>query len=130
MELNTIQIGQSTPHHMHNGTTCVICKGQLGSKAKIFKEGLSFGVVCETCYKNNSLDDLEFMGNLFKAYGGYFGMIKDLNYSLFKVLKSLKVSEGHKKINLGRNIKELHQALLHGISLNQFRQGLKIMSDF
>ena len=89
MELNSLKSGQSIAHQIHDGAKYGICRSHLGRGAKIFKEGLSFGVVCEDCYKNNSPEDLELMANLFMAFGGYFGKLKDLDYSLYKVLESL-----------------------------------------
>ncbi len=47
MELNSINSGQSIAHQVHDGVRCGICRNYLSKGAKIFKEGLNFGVVCE-----------------------------------------------------------------------------------
>ncbi|MFW9990190.1 MAG: hypothetical protein ACFFC3_16230 [Candidatus Odinarchaeota archaeon] len=129
MELNTVDSEHSLTQNIHEGLKCGICQNTIKKGAKIFKKGLSFGVVCEQCYINNSPDDLELMGNLFMAYGGYFGMQKDSDYSLYKVLKTLTLENNGVKSIIELNINFLHQALLHGVSPNQFRQGLKLLLD-
>lgn len=129
MELNSINSGQSIAHQVHDGAKCGICRSHLGRGTRIFKEGLSFGVVCEDCYKSNSPEDLELMANLFKAFGGYFGKLKDPDFSLYKVLESLTSNNSANGSILERNVKELHQALLHGVGPHQFRQGLRVMLD-
>lgn len=129
MELNSLNSGQSVTHQVHSGVRCGICQSHLGRKAEIYREGLSFGVVCEDCYKNNSPEDLELMANLFRAFGGYFGKLKDFGFSLYKVLKSLTSGSCSHDSILKRNVKVLHQALLHGVGPHQFRQGLRVMID-
>ena len=69
------------------------------------------------------------MANLFMAFGGYFGKQKDPDYSLYKVLESLTSGKSSRSSLLERNIKVLHQALLHGVGPHQFRQGLGVMLD-
>ncbi|MFX1365886.1 MAG: hypothetical protein ACFFCE_17385 [Promethearchaeota archaeon] len=129
MEINSINSEQSHTHNHEDGIKCGICRNEFKKGARIYQKGLSFGVVCEECYKNNSVDDLELMTNLFMAYGGYFGMKKDPNYSLYKVLKNLTSEDNGTRSILELNINLLHQALLHGICPHQFRQGLKLLVD-
>ncbi|MFX1595389.1 MAG: hypothetical protein ACFFBK_04925 [Promethearchaeota archaeon] len=116
----------SLQHHIPKAVTCGICRNHIGKEAKIYKEGLTFGVVCEKCYKDNSPQDLEFMANLFHAYGGYFGMVKDTDFSLYDLLKPLaSTSKSKDKMS----INALHQALLHGVTPHQYKQGLKILLE-
>ena len=128
METNSINT-KPTPHHVYDIIRCGICRNELKKGATIFQEGLSFGVVCEKCYKNNSPDDLELMANLFMAYGGYFGIWKDSDYSLYKVLKTLTSGDNGNSSIIELNINLLHQGLLHGICPHQFRQVLKILLE-
>ena len=127
MELNSIKSDQSIAHQVHNGVRCGICRHNIEKGATIYQEGVNFGVVCEDCYKHNSPEDIELMANLFLAYGGYFGMIKDSKYSLYKVLTSLTSGNNENDSILELNIKMLHQALLHGVTPHQFVQDLRIM---
>ena len=129
MELNSIKSEQSLAHQVHDGVRCGICRYNIEKGATIYQEGVNFGVVCEECYRNNSPEDLELMANLFLAYGGYFGMIKDSEYSLYKVLMSLTSGNNGNESILELNIKMLHQALLHGVGPHQFIQGLKILVE-
>lgn len=129
MELNSINSEQSIAHQVHDGVRCGICRHNIEKVATIYQEGLSFGVICEECYKNNSPEDLELMANLFMAYGGYFGMRKDSDYSLYKVLKTLTSGDNGNGSIIEININMLHQALLHGVCPHQFRQGLKLLLD-
>jgi len=129
MELNTVNTGQSITQNHHVGIKCGICRKEFRKGASIYKKGLSFGVVCEECYNNNSSDDLELMANLFMAFGGYFGMRKDSDYSLYKALKTLTSGNNANGSIIELNINLLHQALLHGVSPSQFRQGLKLLLD-
>ena len=128
METNSIN-SESIHTYPHHTIKCGICQSQLGKGSKIYKEGLNFGVVCEECYKNNSADDLELMANLFRVYGGYFGKLKDTDFSLYKALNSLTSGTSSHRLILERNIKFLHQALLHGVGPHHFRQALKVMLD-
>ncbi|MFX0034263.1 MAG: hypothetical protein ACFE9I_01320 [Candidatus Hermodarchaeota archaeon] len=125
MELNSIHLDSLDPH-TNRGVQCGICRNHIGREAKIYKEGLTFGVVCEKCYRDNSPQDLEFMANLFHAYGGYFGMIKDSEFSLYHLLKPLASTTNS---NDKMNIKKIHQALLHGVTPHQYKQGLKILLE-
>lgn len=98
--------------------------------ASIYQQGLTFGVVCEHCYKNNSQEDLELMANLVLTYGGYFGKLKRKKFSVYKTIKKLMVKFQPKKdldslIEL--NIKMMHQALLYGITPQELIQGLKTL---
>ena len=131
MQTNSIDSG-SSPHHLNHIIICGICHAEIENSATIYQEGLHFGTVCEKCYKTNSREDLELMANLFLAYGGYFGMIKDSNFSLYTTLKMVtsKMNAKEKDISVEKlNIKLMHQVLLHGITPHQFIQGLKILLE-
>jgi hypothetical protein len=127
MELNSIH-PESQAHLTHELVKCGICRNAIRREAMIYREGLSFGVVCETCYKSNSSEDLELMANLFMAFGGYFGMLKEQEFSLHDTIKDyLSKNKGNTIEN--QNISLMHKALLHGITPNQYKQSFKILSD-
>ena len=131
MEINSINT-EPTPHTTHESVKCGICRNEIQRGASIYQEGLSFGVVCEKCYKNNSHEDLELMANLFLAYGGYFGKLKEEKFSVYKTLKKLisRIQPGKKPDTLiDLNIKMMHQALLYGVTPQQLIQGLKILLE-
>jgi hypothetical protein len=129
MEIKLINTKQRV-NFTHDTVKCRICRNEIPRGASIFQEGLSFGVVCENCYKNNSIEDLELMASIFLAYGGYFGKKSSKNYSIYKIIKKLMP-----KIHLNKapesliniNIKMMHQALLYGVTPQELIQGLKIL---
>ena len=131
METNSIN-KELTPYITHETVKCGICRTELQRGASIYQEGLSFGIVCEKCYKSNSSEDLELMANLFLAYGGYFGMKKRSEFSLYKEINKLtaKIQPGKTPDNLiDLNIRMLHQALLYGVTPREVILGLKILID-
>ncbi|MFW9880625.1 MAG: hypothetical protein ACFFG0_46750, partial [Candidatus Thorarchaeota archaeon] len=68
---------------------CGICHREITREAAIFQEGLHLGVICSVCDINNSNEDIELMSNMFLAFGGYFGMLRDPDYSIYEMLKEL-----------------------------------------
>ena len=111
---------------------CGICHGEIVDRAQIYQAGINLGVVCSECYKHFSAEDLEMMANMFIAYGGYFGMLKDSDFSLVKTLEIvLKNGLKEKKIvNTEQiNIRLMHKALLHGISPEEYIQNLSVLVD-
>lgn len=127
MEANSIN---SNVARTHNVILCGICQAEITNEASIYQEGLHLGVVCTECYKNNSKKDLELMANMFFAYGGYFGKLKDDDFSVYKILKELtsEIKEEDPSIE-EINIKMMHRALLHGINPHQFVEGLKMFLE-
>ena len=129
MEINSINT-EPTPHITHEMVKCGICRNEIRRGASIYQEGLTFGVVCESCYKNNSQQDLELMANLFLAYGGYFGKLKQNKFSVYKTIKKLmaKFQPGKDLDTLIElNNKMMHQALLYGVTPQELIHGLKIL---
>ena len=53
MEINSINT-EPIPHLAHDLIKCGICRNEIKRGASIYQEGLTFGVVCEDCYKSNS----------------------------------------------------------------------------
>jgi hypothetical protein len=102
---------------------------KITQRASIFQENLHLGVLCPTCHRNNTQEDLELMANLFLAFGGYFGMKKKDKFDLITILRELvneiHTVDSHKSIE-NINVKLLHQALLHGISPLEY---IEILQD-
>jgi hypothetical protein len=131
MEINSIST-DPTSHLTHESVKCGICRSEIKRGASIYQEGLTFGVVCEYCYKNNSPEDLELMANLFLAYGGYFGKRKEKKFSAYKTIKKLMSKFQPRKepdALIERNIKMTHQALLYGITPQELIHGIKILLE-
>ncbi|MFW9822409.1 MAG: hypothetical protein ACFFE4_05715 [Candidatus Thorarchaeota archaeon] len=111
---------------------CGICRNEIFDRAELHQAGLNLGVVCCNCYKQFSTKDLEMMANMFIAYGGHFGMVKDTKFSLVKTLENiLKKSLREKDVFDSEqiNIKLIHKALLHGITPEQYVRNLSLLID-
>ena len=125
-------IGKSDRRRSDHSVKCGICRAEIEDRAQIYQSGINFGVVCEGCYKRFSADDLEMMGNMFVAYGGYFGMRKDSEFSVIKILENVlqDTLEEKKVVDSEKiNIKLMHMALLHGVTPEQYIQCLNLFID-
>ena len=130
MELNTITPNDiEISHKTDVKLECGICHSEIVSSASIYQKGFNFGVVCKHCYENNSPDDLELMANLFLAYGGYFGKLKNPDFSLYDMLETIVKKVENKENVEELHIKYMHHALLNGITPKQFIQGLRILLE-
>jgi len=125
-------IGKSDRRRSEHSVKCGICRAEIEDRAQIFQSGINLGVVCVSCYKQFSADDLEMMGNMFVAYGGYFGMRKGSEFSIAKILENvLKDTLEEKKVIDSEkiNIRLMHMALLHGVTPEQYIQSLNLFID-
>ncbi|MHA2036235.1 MAG: hypothetical protein ACW98X_07365 [Promethearchaeota archaeon] len=111
---------------------CGICRVEIVDRAQIYQAGINLGVICSACYQSFSTEDIEMMANMFIAYGGYFGMLKDSSFSFLKTLENL-LKKGLKKKEVITseqiNVRLMHKALLHGISPQQYVQNLTLLFD-
>ncbi len=125
-------IGKSDRRRSDHSVKCGICRAEIEDRAQIFQSGINLGVVCEDCYKRFSAEDLEMMGNMFIAYGGYFGMRKDSKFSVIKILEKVlqdTLEEGNKVDSEKINIRLMHMALLHGVTPEQYIKNLNLLID-
>jgi hypothetical protein len=111
---------------------CAVCKNGAGSKVKIVRLGTSFSVVCEECIVNFSKEDLELMHNMFVAFGGWFGKCassKEDSFQELKIIAKEYAKSGKDIAKIESDVKTLHRAFLHGITLVQLVQGLRVLSE-
>jgi hypothetical protein len=116
---------------------CGICHKDLRHEAAIYQGGFQFGIICSSCHANNSKEDIELMSNMFLAFGGFFGLLKDPKFPDNEMLKDL-IEEIHirKKTASPKELKLklMYLALLHGITPEEFRVWdenlLKFMYNF
>lgn len=111
---------------------CGICHGAIVDRAQIYQAGLNLGVVCNKCYKGFSTNDLEMMANMFIAYGGYFGMLKNSKFSPVKTIENILKNGLKEKKTVSTeqiNIKLMHKTLLHGISPEEYIQNLSVLME-
>ena len=121
----------------HESIICGICHKEIKQEAASFQKGIKIGVVCPECYVKNTMEEIELMSNMFLAFGGYLGMLKDPDYSIYEMFKDL-VSKIHNNkdsaTSVEMKIRLFHTALLHGITPREFadldKSLLKFMYQF
>ena len=107
---------------------CAICRADIKNHSRAYQSRSTFAVVCRECRRKLTEDDIELMLNLFLAYGGYFGKLKDVSFSLEDTLKEILNDAGNKgeEFDLGEvNSRMVHKALLHGHPPQEYIDVLK-----
>jgi hypothetical protein len=107
----------------HNLEGCGICHRKIKQGAGIYHEGFHIEVICPHCYSRNSEKDIELIANMFLAFGGYFGSLRDPHFPVNEMLKCfLNEIQAKKGIMPSEclKIKLLHLALLHGVTPEEF----------
>ncbi|MFX0027115.1 MAG: hypothetical protein ACFE8M_11945 [Candidatus Hermodarchaeota archaeon] len=111
---------------------CRICNNDTKNQSKIVKLGSNYGIICSECSKMFSLEDIDLMYNMFIAFGGYFGKLKDRVTSTYKIITKLikKYNMDNKDLKATEiDVKVLHKALLYGITPRQLIQGIKLLYE-
>lgn len=102
---------------------CSVCRSVIRGDTNIHQSSFSLSVICDDCCKGFSRDDIEMMLNMFLAYGGYFGKLKEPGISvrslLSKLLGEIKAEKGRIQIQ-ELNVRLMHKALLYGIAPSDF----------
>ncbi|MHA2180303.1 MAG: hypothetical protein ACXAAH_02635 [Promethearchaeota archaeon] len=108
----------------HGLESCGICCRKIKQGAATYHEGFHIEIICPQCYSRNSKKDIELIANMFLAFGGYFGMLRDPQFPVNEMLKCfLKEIQANKGTIQSEclKIKLLHLALLHGATPEEFR---------
>ena len=106
---------------------CAIC---AGVSVRIVRLGRNFAVVCNECSSTFPERDLEFMHNMFLAYGGYFGKCagsKEETYQELKKIAGEYAKSGRDIEEIESDVKNLHRAFVNGITLVQLVGGLRVL---
>ena len=107
----------------HSFESCGICHKKIKQGAAVYHEGFHFELICSHCYSINPDEDIELIANMFLAFGGYFGMLRDpvfpVNEMLKCFLKEIQANKGAMRSECLK-IKLLHLALLHGATPEEF----------
>ena len=110
-----------------SGIKCSICRADIKERHKMYQTSLKLGVICRSCRKLFSEEDIEMIVNIFFAYGGYFGKYDKSEFSIDEV-----VVEFAEQLSLGstdlhaQNIKMWHKVLTHGITPQAFLEELSL----
>ena len=111
---------------------CRICHSDTKNQSRIVKLGNNYGIICSECSKIFSLEDIDLIYNMFTAFGGYFGMLKDTVSSTYKIITKLVKEYDMQEKDLKAteiDVKVLHKALLYGITPRQLIQGVKLLYE-
>jgi hypothetical protein len=111
---------------------CKLCHADTKCNTKIVKLGCEYGVVCAECANTFTPTEMDLMYNMFIAFGGYFGMLKDSLPSTYKIITQMIKNYGLHGKDLKPteiDVKILHKALLYGIAPRQLVQSISILSD-
>jgi len=104
---------------------CGVCHNNILDKS-IYQPDPSLPIICSECHQNFTEEEVFLMTNLFTVYGGYFGQERSTEFSLITSLENCY----NEPLNLEDfdeiNARCYHSALLHGISLQECSNKLKI----
>ena len=103
--------------------SCGICHKKIKQGAAIYYEVFHIEVICPHCYSQNSKEDIELIANMFLAFGGYFGMLRDPQFPENEMLKCfLNEIQAYKGTMSSEclKLKLFHLALLHGVTPKEF----------
>ena len=105
---------------------CCICREKIYSMKGVYQSPSNYALVCQSCSKMFSRDDLELMMSLFFLYGGHFGEHEKELFCLEDALDSIgnSISLDFNDLN-GLNQRVVHLALLHGLSPSDFNNLLE-----
>jgi len=110
-----------------NGIKCSICRVVIKERHKMYQTSLKLGVICRSCRKRFSDEDIEMIVNIFFAFGGYFGKFDKSKFSMDDVIVEFAEQLEAKEINLhSANVKMWHRVLIHGITPEEFLEELSL----
>ena len=87
----------------------------------MYQTSLKLGVVCGSCRKRFSDEDIEMIVNLFFAFGGYFGKFDKSEFSMDDVIVEFAEQLDKREVNLhSANVRMWHKVLNYGITPKEF----------
>ncbi|MFW9829348.1 MAG: hypothetical protein ACFFB4_03345 [Promethearchaeota archaeon] len=109
---------------------CRICYNNTGKKPQIVKLGTEFQVICNECTERFTPEERDLIYNMFTAFGGYFGKLKDeSSYKVItRLMKEYNLEGADLKLS-AIDVRVLHEALLYGIAPRHLIQGIKILQE-
>jgi len=111
---------------------CELCRKELKEHINVYDSDFIIGFVCDECYLSISRPEIDFMINIFRGYGGYFGKDKVPNRPHEKQLELIAREIKAKKNQVPLDTLELqmiYKMLINGISLENYDKILKIISE-
>jgi hypothetical protein len=120
-----------SPTYIHKGEKlpkCGICRNVISDRS-IHQSDPSLPIICSNCHENFTGDEVFLMTNLFVVYGGYFGQKRSTEFSFINSLKTSYKDQFSMQDFEEINAQFYHNALLHGISLQECSNKLKRFLD-
>ncbi len=121
----------NTPNFtISNGIKCSVCRVDIKERHKMYQTSLKLGVICKSCRKLFSDEDIEMIVNMFFAYGGYFGKYDKSEFSIDDVIAEFaeQLSVGNTTLH-SQNVRMWHKVLTHGITPQEFLKELSAFSE-
>ncbi len=119
---------KTSNHFEFKPLICALCHNDINEDSNVYQSMVCFAVICDNCHEKFSEEAIDLMINMFLAYGGYFSQFKkegfSIEESIKKIIDNLKLSKNFTEIQ-EYNIRLLHQALLYGISPQEYVEKLK-----
>ena len=110
-----------------SGIKCSICRTDIKERHKMYQSSLKLGVVCRSCRKRFSDEDIEMIVNLFFVFGGYFGKFNKSEFSIDNVIVEFAEQLDNAELNLhSANVRMWHKILTHGITPGEFLEELSL----
>ena len=120
-----------SPTSIHNDKKlpkCGICRKSIPS-GSIHQSSPSLPIICKNCNENFTKEEIFLMTNMFSIYGGYFAQKRPTEFSFIDSLKTIYKDKFSVHDFEELNAQVYHNALLHGISLQECSQKLKTFLD-
>ena len=102
---------------------CCICKNPIREQERVYQTALHYGLVCSSCEQRFSNEDLDFIANLFAAFGGYFGKLPRESFSIDNLCAD--IAKGGMDNFLEMQVKIFHNGLLYGVPPKEVEQIIK-----
>ena len=110
---------------------CSICNDPIYHHGSIKKIGFKHSMVCNECDNEFLDEEIELMGNIFNAFGGYYGKLKRSDKHSRMMLKEIVIfyiEQGKDISKIENDVNVLHQLFLYGISLTQLTLELVLIN--
>ena len=108
---------------------CSICRTNINDRHELYQSSLKLGVICKSCRKRFSEDDIEMMVNLFFAFGGYFGQFDKSEFSMDNTILEFAEQVDHDNSTFHtQNVMMWHKILTYGITPEEFLEKLSVLA--
>ncbi len=106
---------------------CSICRADIKDRHKVYQSSLKLGIICNTCKRRFSEEDVEMIINIFLAFGGFFGEHDKSKFFLKDIILEFAIELDDRKTNFhSQNVKMWHKVLSYGITPKEFLEELSL----